>query len=359
MQRVTEMRMSRCGAGLAVVCGMVVAASSAKAGSIIIDLDQPTLDRWNYPFNQSPGTRPSAPVFGGFADFPGGFHPDFDNRDGQFHVGFATADLVEPGLGVGSYNVISVQVTMMVENNLQFRYDPTFNIWQSYLPEDHPDFIADDTPGRPMEIFGVGFRNGFDALSYQETTSYSPAGPFGKGHRTTYALDFDDADEPRDVSNNMDQQFDPSPFAIGMTDAVAPGDLVPANTTFTFELDVDDPLVQQYLREALDLGKVHFMVASLFPASEDQDGSFPDFYTKENLLVQAGFADAAGLYLEVEIIEQIPGDVNGDGVVNVDDLLIILNNWGPCPDPEDCPADLTEDGQVNVDDLLMVLNNWG
>lgn len=54
----------------------------------------------------------------------------------------------------------------------------------------------------------------------------------------------------------------------------------------------------------------------------------------------------------------VPGDVNGDGLVNVDDLLIVLNNWGPCLDPDDCPADLTGDGQVNVDDLLMVLNNW-
>lgn len=27
-----------------------------------------------------------------------------------------------------------------------------------------------------------------------------------------------------------------------------------------------------------------------------------------------------------------PGDVNDDGVVNVDDLLIILNNWGVCPE---------------------------
>lgn len=53
------------------------------------------------------------------------------------------------------------------------------------------------------------------------------------------------------------------------------------------------------------------------------------------------------------------GDVNCDGDVNVDDLLIVLNNWGKCADPEDCPADVTSNGAVNVDDLLMVLNNWG
>lgn len=55
----------------------------------------------------------------------------------------------------------------------------------------------------------------------------------------------------------------------------------------------------------------------------------------------------------------IPGDINGDGEVNVDDLLIVLNNWGECGDCGDCPADVTGDCHVNVDDLLIVLNSWG
>lgn len=54
-----------------------------------------------------------------------------------------------------------------------------------------------------------------------------------------------------------------------------------------------------------------------------------------------------------------PGDINGDGEVNVDDLLIVLNNWGECDDCDSCNADLTGDCTVNVDDLLIVLNNWG
>jgi len=54
------------------------------------------------------------------------------------------------------------------------------------------------------------------------------------------------------------------------------------------------------------------------------------------------------------------GDVNGDGSVNVDDLLAIINAWGPCPGgPMICPADITGNGTVDVDDLLAVINNWG
>ena len=56
----------------------------------------------------------------------------------------------------------------------------------------------------------------------------------------------------------------------------------------------------------------------------------------------------------------IPGDLNGDGVVGIADLLLLFADWGPCPDPpEACPADLDGDGFVGVGDLLILLANWG
>ncbi len=55
----------------------------------------------------------------------------------------------------------------------------------------------------------------------------------------------------------------------------------------------------------------------------------------------------------------VPGDVDGDGVVGITDLLVVLGAWGPCPaPPAPCPADLNDDGFVNVVDLLLVLGNW-
>ncbi len=54
------------------------------------------------------------------------------------------------------------------------------------------------------------------------------------------------------------------------------------------------------------------------------------------------------------------GDLDGDGVVGILDLLILLSNWGPCPDPPaPCPADLDGDGNVGILDLLALLANWG
>jgi hypothetical protein len=50
----------------------------------------------------------------------------------------------------------------------------------------------------------------------------------------------------------------------------------------------------------------------------------------------------------------IPGDINGDGVVNVEDLLFIIAAWGT----DDSDADVNGDGVVNVEDLLAVIANW-
>jgi len=209
----------------------------------------------------------------------------------------------------------------------------------------------------------VGFRYGYGPLTYQENTPFWPQSglPIGKNLRATYALDFDDAGDPRDVSNNIDNGFDPYFFAIGQTGTVSPGALVPSGTVFTFEVDVDDPFIQQYLAEQIDLGRVHFMFASLHGAQEDESGNFPEYYTKENQLVIGGFREAARLSLTVEFIDEpeIPGDLNGDGVVDGADLLILLSQWGVCGDPNDCPADLNGDGVVDGADLLILLGNWG
>ena len=48
-------------------------------------------------------------------------------------------------------------------------------------------------------------------------------------------------------------------------------------------------------------------------------------------------------------------DINGDGYVNVSDLLAVIDQWGLT----NSPADINFDGIVDVSDLLIVIGNWG
>jgi hypothetical protein len=55
----------------------------------------------------------------------------------------------------------------------------------------------------------------------------------------------------------------------------------------------------------------------------------------------------------------VPGDVDGDGIVDVNDLLAVISSWGACLlPPPGCPADLNGDNVIDVDDLLAVIKNW-
>jgi hypothetical protein len=58
----------------------------------------------------------------------------------------------------------------------------------------------------------------------------------------------------------------------------------------------------------------------------------------------------------IECALACPADLNGDGLVNVADMLILFDNWGSC---SGCPADLNGDGLVNVADMLILFDAWG
>ena len=54
-----------------------------------------------------------------------------------------------------------------------------------------------------------------------------------------------------------------------------------------------------------------------------------------------------------------PGDANGDGTVNVLDLVELLLTFGSSCDVECCLADFNNDGSVNVLDLVELLLAFG
>ena len=103
------------------------------------------------------------------------------------------------------------------------------------------------------------------------------------------------------------------------------------------------------------------------------DGSIADVMYTQNLVVAAGAELRTNGYIiytsnfensglvdnldDIIIINPpVEGDLNGDSVVNIDDLLVVIGaDWGACAG---CVADANGDGFVNIDDMLMVISNW-
>lgn len=59
-------------------------------------------------------------------------------------------------------------------------------------------------------------------------------------------------------------------------------------------------------------------------------------------------------------LSKVVGDATLDGVVNSADLVAVVSAWGPCAVAPGamCPADVNRDGRVDVDDLMLVLASW-
>jgi hypothetical protein len=60
--------------------------------------------------------------------------------------------------------------------------------------------------------------------------------------------------------------------------------------------------------------------------------------------------------IDVGELDTCPADLNGDGQVDVNDILAIVSAFGQCTG---CPEDIDGDGQVGVNDLLTAIASWG
>jgi hypothetical protein len=61
---------------------------------------------------------------------------------------------------------------------------------------------------------------------------------------------------------------------------------------------------------------------------------------------------------KVIILEDHPWDVNSDGVVDAQDMSIVIKHFGESP-PSDPKADVNKDGNVNILDLVLISRHFG
>lgn len=281
---------------------------STRGQPFELSLATPSLDRWMYPHNATAGSRPTAPVFGTLGDDAG-----VDARHGQFLIGFELSSLVPANLGPSRYLIQRCRLSVTVSRDRSFVLDSSPDGLATFFPTNRPDLVPDPDPGRPIELFGVGYRDGVTAESFLEDSAFGGA---AAGERHAFAAGFDAGGRLIDVSNNAGKTnvafppFQAFPFAIGTSGTVAVGELVPAGSVIDFDLNLADPLVSQYLQEACHTGRLRLMLTSLQTSGFGGQPAWAEFYTKESALENPPRLVLSGVALRPEDSDgdQLPDD---------------------------------------------------
>ncbi len=326
----------------------IVLVVAGRLAAEPVEIQEPIVDRWMYPFNSTPGSRGAVPIFGTTGS------EMFDDRDAQFVIVFDTSTSVPTGLPPKRYQLHRLELRLVHSTADTFLYDPTADPYDSF--SDEPAGLDPD-PGRPIELYGLGFRNGFSIDSFQEDVPFGPPGPPAANQRSAFAIDLAGDGAPADVSNNFSALVSAQPWAIGITDQVDPGTSVPSDTTFSFVLDLSRSELVGHFQNALATGRLGLVVTSMHPASQGGAPAYPVFYTKENIAHSPaeGLFFAPRLILDVEtepilVVEAFYQDPDGLLILQWNDLgpgvaytvEYALNTgsdaWQPVGDPEAWPV---------------------
>jgi hypothetical protein len=353
-------------AGLMVACW--AAAGTAQADSVSATFATPSIDRWMYVFNQSPGLETEARVF---SPFPYDFGY-FDNRDGQFLVAWDTGSAQLPiGLPLNHYRILSATVTARVSGNNYFQYDPTYDSYLTYLPSPPlptpPNAVPDSDAGRPIEMFVCGYRAGYVAGPTAPAGSqvFGQTSPYATGtsfpsveRRNVFPAQYNAQGVLIDVSNNVDNQFEARPIAVGQTRTnpdqptlVAPGDFVPANTDMVFDIDLGKKEALDAIRQGLAGGRVELLITSLSLTTQGS-AIVPRFYTRQWVVQNGPDPTAHPVSLALRVCVGSPADWNCSGALEVQDIFDFLSDWFAGN------GDFNADGTVSVQDIFDFLGAW-
>lgn len=282
------------------------AATAVVAQPVQINDASPAIERWMYANNPQPCDRVAGSTFGTFGDEAG-----VDTRHSQHLIGWDTAALVTTNQGVSHYLIRRCRVTLTINRGNLFHYDPTQDDYRTYFETNHAEYQPDTDAGRPMEMYAVGYRNGFEVFTFDNC---SPFGSNTAGERNAYAAGWSTNGTLVDVGNNVGKtnvafpRFEVWPFAIGQTTNALPGQLVPAAAKITFDLNLSDPFVVTYLQRALNIGRLRLMLSSLHEtAGQFGQPSYPDFVTHFNDAV----INPTRLELDATVVGAMDSDTDG------------------------------------------------
>ena len=326
---------------LATLSSVLPAARGATA-----DWTTSNLDVFFYNMAVGAGTRSMAPSFtGGLTINPS--TQQFDPRTvleparlGTDLTAFNTALSITPNLAPSRYQINSVTF----KATWTYALDPG-TLYYTTTPVTQPEMLAqvaanNVTTQKPFELYGVGFRNGYTGFDLPGPAVLGPPlldegtkpYPSGQGYNAYPVIGTNTPGTYVDVSNsvtggysatapgNTTAPFTPTPWSIGTNDSLSPGAAILDNTTFTFSLDLNQPGVRSYVQQSLANGALGFFISSLHSTTEfGASGSYPRWHTKE---AEVPASQLPQLTIDYQILpEGVPGDYNGNGVVDAADYV--------------------------------------
>lgn len=357
---------------------LFVAALPLTARAADASWSTPALDTLAYLNASNPGGRGLGSSFANIFQFDEGSGEFLPNtvsdpaRLGTTLVAFDTSTQIETDLTPNLYDVDSVTFTVTACTLAEFctsgyYYDDTADTRDEILG------LASGDVGRPMELYGLGWREGYVGFDFSGTSGDptlfpESTHPYATGEYVAYPI-VGDAGQPglyHDVSNsvtggfsatepdNFVEPFEPLPWAIGTTD-LSPGDPITEDATFTFVLDLDLPGVRPYVQQSLADGAMAFFVSSLHETGEQgEGGGYPQWYLKESdgSIFYPGSIPAT-LSLDYEILEgSVPGDYDGNGSVGPEDYDKWRLDFGQSV-AEGTGADGNSDGMIDAADYTV------
>lgn len=349
------------------------------------------LDALSYGRDQWMNNRPNAGFYNWYFsvdEFSGGFGPLFPPdvfTEGAFGALEASADIfVDVGVGIGPFCFPPAGTgnTAFVDGD----GFPPFGGFGLGLIEPNPfgpgvpdpgsnlDAVDIDTPNLGPTLFPVYFSldsGVFDALEGLPNTTSALANGLGVGGDVfvvpaagavpiifapapllgldIFGVDSDDIDALV-LRENGTGVFEPS---------IVPFDwLTGATDMLMFSLRRDSALVVGAVPDSLCGLPIEPGDILVPPAAP---GLTPGIWIPAEAL---GLATARAGFIPVDDIDAldtfctIPGDLDGDGDVDLADLALMLANYG-CVGPPPCVGDINGDGVVNLIDLALMLANYG
>jgi hypothetical protein len=267
-------------------------------------------DVWVYTFGQ--GSFASvAPTYASV------FGDEFPDRFATLFLTFDAAGVLPDTDRPVRINSMTLKASMLNsstfdETNGVF-YDPSYDSVASYL-----DPALDLDPGRPMELYAVGYRNGFTLNSWR-AANFPVTGTQGYN---AIPVDFPaEPPLPRDISNSVIGGFDTHPLAIGTTpDLLTASDgtlRVRDLARFSFDMYTLHDAERAFFQDQLQSGSISFMISSLQAAGFEGMGG-EEIYPRWATLETAFPVEDAELEIAFEISP--PTDVNTDFEIDIEDL---------------------------------------